>query len=81
MSEFFFPDAIKLRAYQNAGARCQCTADCSSHPNGRCPDYFWRYTEAHYYLIDPKAPADAYNCRVLCKRCLRNAEAEMANRQ
>lgn len=76
MSEYDFPDAVKLRAYQNAGAQCECTAGCREHPNYRCKTYFWRYTEAHYYPIDPKAPLDFYNCRMLCLRCRRNAESE-----
>ncbi|MGI2336352.1 MAG: hypothetical protein ACRKGH_06915 [Dehalogenimonas sp.] len=75
MADYEFSDAVKLHAYQNAGAHCECTDACKEHPNDRCKVYFWRYTEAHYYPIDPEAPLNMYNCRMLCLRCRRNLEA------
>lgn len=79
MADEDFSDEIKQKAFRSAGSQCECVAGCKEHPGTRCKAYFWRWDEAHYYPIDPARPPVYENCRVMCLRCHRNAEASALN--
>ncbi len=74
MADYFFPEEIKKAAHRREDGRCECTT-CASHAGKRCDTYFWSYYDANYVPVNPKEPPESHNCRLLCRRCARNAEA------
>ncbi|KTB49168.1 hypothetical protein [Dehalogenimonas alkenigignens] len=74
MPDYFFPDYVKQATHRRVDGRCECTT-CGSHAGKRCDTLYWSYHDAYYVPINPKEPPEMHNCKLLCKRCWRQAEA------
>jgi len=74
VADYYFPDDVKRAAHRRVDGRCECTS-CASHAGRQCDTYYWSYTDARYVKVNPAQPPEAYNCRLLCLRCWRAAEA------
>ena len=65
------PASISQEVWQAAGDRCQCTRPDCHGVLGRCASQLGS-GQGRVFLIDPRAPHAAWNCILLCKKCLKN---------
>jgi 5-methylcytosine-specific restriction endonuclease McrA len=72
-----FSQTVKDQALARAGNRCECTRNCSHHPNRRCNAVLttggW---EAHHKMADATGGSDTLsNCEALCIQCHQNTRS------
>jgi hypothetical protein len=65
------PASVSREVWHAAGDRCQCTHPDCHGGLGRCASLLGS-GQGRVCLIDPRAPHAAWNCILLCKKCLKH---------